>query len=400
MQNWKSKILLFMSSQAVTLFGSSLVQFAIVWYITLKTSSGIWVSALTICSFVPQFIISFFAGVWADRYSKKLLIIFSDAIIAISTLVLVLLLPHISNDNTVFIALLIASVIRSLGAGIQTPAVSSVIPLFVPEEHLMKFNGINATVQSVVQFAAPAAAGAILSFSTLPSTLLIDIATATVGIGILSALAIPKQTVINTDSSESVFQEMIKGMKYAFSNSYLRKLLIFFGIFIFLSVPAGFLATLFVSREYNSSYAYMSIVEIVGFAGMAASGLLIGIWGGFKKQIFTLITGIIAFGILGIGMGIIDNFIVYLILMVIYGVALTMVQTSIMTIIQQKSDVSMIGRVFGFQNAMFSGCLPIGMAVFGPLADIMPLRLLMIITGIFMLLMAGLIRIDKVMLID
>ncbi len=168
MQNWKSKILLFMSSQAVTLFGSSLVQFAIVWYITLKTSSGIWVSALTICSFVPQFIISFFAGVWADRYSKKLLIIFSDAIIAISTLVLVLLLPHISNDNTVFIALLIASVIRSLGAGIQTPAVSSVIPLFVPEEHLMKFNGINATVQSVVQFAAPAAAGAILSFSTLP----------------------------------------------------------------------------------------------------------------------------------------------------------------------------------------------------------------------------------------
>ncbi|MFA5341246.1 MAG: MFS transporter [Clostridia bacterium] len=400
MQEWKRKTILFLSSQVVTLFGSSLVQFAIVWYITLKTSSGAWVSALTICSFVPQFIISFFSGVWADRYSKKMLIILADFAIAVSTLVLILLIPHIGNDNAVFIALLAASVIRSLGAGIQTPAVSSMIPSLVPEEYLMKFNGINATVQSVVQFAAPAAAGAILSFSTLPFTLMIDVATAIVGIGILSALTIPKQSRANIDNSESVFKEMIKGMKYAFSDSYLGKLLIIFGIFIFLAVPAGFLAALFVSREYNDSYVYLSIVEIVGFAGMAAGGILIGIWGGFKKNIMTLIVGIIAFGVLGIGMGLINSFIVYLVLMVIYGIALTMVQTSIMTIIQQKSEESMQGKVFGFQNAMYSGCLPIGMVVFGPLADVMPLRLLMIITGILMIIMAVVIRLDKSMVKD
>ncbi len=400
MQEWKRKTILFLSSQAVTLFGSSLVQFAIVWYITLKTSSGAWVSALTICSFVPQFIISFFSGVWADRYSKKMLIILADFAIAVSTLVLILLIPHIGNDNAVFIALLAASVIRSLGAGIQTPAVSSMIPSLVPEEYLMKFNGINATVQSVVQFAAPAAAGAILSFSTLPFTLMIDVATAIVGIGILSALTIPKQSRANIDNSESVFKEMIKGMKYAFSDSYLGKLLIIFGIFIFLAVPAGFLAALFVSREYNDSYVYLSIVEIVGFAGMAAGGVLIGIWGGFKKNNMTLIVGIIAFGVLGIGMGLINSFIVYLVLMVIYGIALTMVQTSIMTIIQQKSEESMQGKVFGFQNAMYSGCLPIGMVVFGPLADVMPLRLLMIITGILMIIMAVVIRLDKSMVKD
>jgi DHA3 family macrolide efflux protein-like MFS transporter len=329
-----------------------------------------------------------------------MLIILADFAIAVSTLVLILLIPHIGNDNAVFIALLAASVIRSLGAGIQTPAVSSMIPSLVPEEYLMKFNGINATVQSVVQFAAPAAAGAILSFSTLPFTLMIDVATAIVGIGILSALTIPKQSRANIDNSESVFKEMIKGMKYAFSDSYLGKLLIIFGIFIFLAVPAGFLAVLFVSREYNDSYVYLSIVEIVGFAGMAAGGVLIGIWGGFKKNIMTLIVGIIAFGVLGIGMGLINSFIVYLVLMVIYGIALTMVQTSIMTIIQQKSEESMQGKVFGFQNAMYSGCLPIGMVVFGPLADVMPLRLLMIITGILMIIMAVVIRLDKSMVKD
>ncbi|MFA7673629.1 MAG: MFS transporter [Clostridia bacterium] len=395
MQNWKKKTIFFLSSQAITLFGSMLVQFTMVWYLTLKTSSGVWVSALTICSFVPQFLISFVSGVWADRYSKKMLIIISDSVIAVATLALVLMIPHIANDEVVFMALLITSAIRSLGAGVQTPAVNSMIPLLVPKEHLMRFNGINATVQSVVQFTAPAAAAAILTFSTFSSTLMIDIATAVVGIGILSGLMIPRQEKSEELSSLSVFSEMKAGMKYAFSNAFLGKLLISYGIFIFLSVPAGFMAALFVSRTYGDSYVYLSIVEIVGFAGMAGGGVLVSIWGGFKKQIKTLLVGMLAFGILGIGMGAINSFIVYLILMVVYGIAITMVQTSCTTLIQEKADVDMQGKVFGFLSVMFSGCLPIGMAVFGPLADIMSLRLLMIITGGLILIMAVVLRSDK-----
>lgn len=80
--DWKKKTVLFLVSQSVTLFGSTLVQMAIVWYVTLKTSSGAWVSAFTVCSYLPQFLISFVGGVWADRYSRKKLIIFADAVIA------------------------------------------------------------------------------------------------------------------------------------------------------------------------------------------------------------------------------------------------------------------------------------------------------------------------------
>ena len=75
--NWKRKTVLFLISQCITLFGSMIVQMSIIWYVTLKTSSGGWVAAFTICSYLPQFLISFFAGVWADRYShKKLIILF------------------------------------------------------------------------------------------------------------------------------------------------------------------------------------------------------------------------------------------------------------------------------------------------------------------------------------
>ncbi|MPM03762.1 putative bacilysin exporter BacE [bioreactor metagenome] len=393
MQTWKKKTITFLISQGITLFGSSLVQFAIVWYVTLKTSSGAWVSALTICSFVPQFLISFFSGVWADRYPRKRLIILSDSVIAAVTLALALLMPFIGEDTKLYMALLAASVIRSLGAGVQTPAVGAMIPQLVPAEQLMRFNGINATLQSVVQFAAPAAAGAILTFGTLRSTLFIDIATAAIGIGILSCVAIPK--LERKAETPSVFSEMKQGMKYAFSNVFVGKLLISYGIFIFLAVPAGFLATLFVSRTYGDSYFYLTLVELIGFAGMAAGGVLIGAWGGFPNRVKTLLVGLAAFGALGVTMGAIRSFPVYLALMVIYGIALTMVQTAVTTLIQEKSEANMQGRVFGFLSAMYSGCLPIGMAVFGPLADAVSMRLLMIATGGMLLMLAGIMRLDK-----
>ena len=68
---WQKRILLFLTSQCITLFGSTLVQMALVWYATMQTSSGVWVAAFTVCSYLPQFLISFIGGVWADRYHRK-----------------------------------------------------------------------------------------------------------------------------------------------------------------------------------------------------------------------------------------------------------------------------------------------------------------------------------------
>ena len=386
MSDQKKRAALFLTSQGITLFGSSVVQFAIVWFVTLKTSSGVWVSLLTVAAYVPQFIISFFSGVWADRYPRKTLIILSDAVIAAATLVLALLMPRIGEGTELLTALVVISAIRSLGAGVQTPAVNSAIPLLVPEEALMRFNGVNSTIQSLVQFAAPAAAGAVLSVGTLREALFIDIATAAVGIGLLSALAIP---FVKTDAAPDMLSEMRAGFGYAVKESFIGRLLLIFGLFIFLCVPAGFLATLFVSRYYGDTYWYLTLVEVIGFIGMTAGGVLIGAWGGFKNRVTTLIVGMVAFGALGIGMGVTDSFAVYLALMAVYGVALTMVQTASTTLLQENTAPEMQGRMFGLFGAMYSGFLPLGMVVFGPLADVMSMRLLMIISGVLLLAMAA-----------
>ena len=97
---WQKRILLFLTSQCITLFGSTLVQMALVWYATMQTSSGAWVAAFTVCSYLPQFLISFIGGVWADRYHRKKLIIGADMLIVFATLFMVLAIPHISLQPT------------------------------------------------------------------------------------------------------------------------------------------------------------------------------------------------------------------------------------------------------------------------------------------------------------
>ena len=382
--HWKRKTILFLISQCMTLFGSMIVQMSIIWYVTLKTSSGGWVAAFTICSYLPQFLISFFAGVWADRYSRKKLIILADGVITVATLVMFLVMPMISLDSILLSALLAVSIIRSVGAGIQTPAVNAVIPQLVPEEYLMKYNGLNATVQSVVQFAAPAVAGAVLSIGTFRATLFIDILTALVGIGLLSCVLLPKQEASN--ENVSVFSEIKAGIRYSFSDKLIGKILIVYGLYILLCVPAGFMAALLVSRVYGDVYWYLTAVELVGFAGMALGGVLMGVWGGFKSRIKTFALGLFVLSLMTIGMGVSQYFILYLVLMFVYSIALTMIQTATTTIIQEKADSSMQGRVFGLMGAMYSGFLPVGMAIFGPLADVMPLQWIIVGSGIALVL--------------
>ena len=102
--------------------------------------------------------------------------------------------PHIPSGPALLGGLLVMSLLRSLGAGIQAPAVNAAIPQLDPEDQLMRYNGLNAAMQSLVNFAAPAAAGAVFAVSDLRTTLMmIDVVTAVMGTGLLSCLALPGQ---------------------------------------------------------------------------------------------------------------------------------------------------------------------------------------------------------------
>ena len=387
-ENWKFGAALFLISQSITLFGSTLVQMAVVWYATIATGSGVWVAAFSVCSYLPQFAVSFPGGVWADRFPRRRLIAGADLAIAAVTLLMILLMPMLPEGSTLLIALLAMSVIRSVGAGVQTPAVNAAVPLLVPADRRMRFNGINAAVQSAVQFAAPAAAGAVLATGSLRSTLWLDVITAVLGVALLLCVPLPPPS--EKPDADSLWPALKDGVSYVLHDGAVGRLLAVYGLFVFFCVPGGFLAGLHVSRTFGDSYACLTATELAGFAGMTGGGLLMGVWGGFAEKERTLRAGLAAFGILSVLLGCAARFDRYLFLMALYGIALTSVQTAVSTLLQERSAPAMQGRVFGLMGAAYAGCMPLGMAVFGPLADRLPLRWMMVASGAALLLTAWL----------
>lgn len=392
---WKRKAFAFLISQGITLFGSSIVQMAIIWYVTLETSSGIWVTALTLCSFLPQMFISPFSGVWADRYSRKGLIMIADTVIASATLVIALLLMSGAIGEHMLPAVILVSVIRSLFAGVQTPAVNAVIPQLVPQEQLMRFNGIHGSIMSVVQFAAPAAAGGIMAFGSLEQILFIDVFTALIGVSVLFAIRIPKHAMAESAGRPSFSAEIKAGIRYCFTNKFVGRVLLTYGAFIFLCVPSGFLITLMIERTFGANVWYLSVNEMAGCAGMALGGLLLGTWGGFKNRNKTYVLGMLAYAVFSILLGFSTHFILFAALMFCVSFFIPVVQTASVTMLQEKAEPEMQGRVFSLLNMMFTGFMPLGMAVFGPLADIIPIGFMMIGTGVLIALMGLFIRCSK-----
>src|SRR5690606_29224403 len=177
--NWKRNIFLFLTSQTISLFGSSLVQYAIMWYITLTTQSGMMMTIAILCGFVPTFLLSPFAGVWADRYNRKMLIMLSDSMIAVATLILAIL--FLSGFESIWM-LFAMYFIRAIGTGIQTPAVGAILPQIVPENQLTKVNGLNGSIQALVMLLSPMASAALLSITTLETLFIIDVITAAIAV--------------------------------------------------------------------------------------------------------------------------------------------------------------------------------------------------------------------------
>ena len=383
---WKKKAVAFITSQAVSLFGSSIVQMAIVWYVTMQTSSGIWLTILTLSSFLPQMIISPFAGVWADRYNKKKIIILADVLIAVSTLILAIFLQINNLAKTSLIAIVVVSIIRSIGTGIQTPTVNSMIPLLVPEDKLMKFNGVNSSIQSVIQFASPLVAGGILVLGSISNILFIDVITAVIGVSILSFIKIEQKSIQKIEKKASTINDIKEGIRFSISDKLIGKLLLIYGIFIFLSVPSSFMSSLIITRNFGQDYMYLSICETIGFVGMFLGGLLLGAWGGFKNRNKTLTLGMILYSIFAIGLGLVTQYWMFVALIFFISFSIPIIQTTTMTMLQEKVPIEMQGRIFSLLNAIFSGLMPLGMILFGVLADIVSINYLIIPAGAILLL--------------
>ncbi|MDF1480020.1 MFS transporter [Leifsonia sp. H3M29-4] len=376
--HWKRDVVVFLSGQTVSLFGSMLVQYAIMWHLTLTTKSGVVLALAAVFGFLPQAIVSIFGGVWADRVNRKMLIIIADATIAASTLVLALLM--LSGVDALWLIFLTLA-IRSTGAGIQMPAVSALIPQITPTEHLMRVNGVLGSIQSAMALIAPAVAGILYASLSIVSIFFVDVVTAVIGIGLIATLAIP--TIVRAEKT-GYFTDLVEGVRYVAHHAFVRWLLVLFGIVFLLAVAPSYLTPLMVARSFGDEVWKLTVLELSFSVGMVIGGVVIAVWGGTKNRVAMIVIASALFGVLSIAMGFTTNLIVFFVLMGVVGLAVPFFSTPSMTLLQETVEPERQGRVFGFLGIVMAVAMPIGMVAFGPLADVVSVESLLVIAGVIM----------------
>ena len=376
--HWRRDIAVFLTGQTVSLFGSMLVQYAVVWYLTLETKSGVVLALAAVFGFLPQAIVSIFGGVWADRVNRKLLIIGADSAIAASTLVLALLMLSGVQDLWIIFA---ALAVRSIGAGIQMPAVSALIPQITPAKHLIRVNGAFGSIQSAMALLAPAVAGLIYATSPLFAIFFIDVITAVIGVSLVATIAVPTIRAASADRP-SYFADLVEGVRYIAHHPFVRWLLVLFGVIFLLTVAPSYLTPLMVARTFGEEVWKLTVTELSFSVGMMLGGIGIAIWGAKLNRVLLIVGSSVLFGVLNIALGLSTDLWVFFAFMFAVGLAVPFFSTPAMTLLQETVEPERQGRVFGFVGIVMAVAMPLGMVVFGPLADVFSVESLLIVAGL------------------
>ncbi|HOE09507.1 MAG TPA: MFS transporter [Treponemataceae bacterium] len=426
-QNWKKNAVFFLGGQTLSLFGSSLVQYAMMWRLTLDTQSGFVMTGYIIAGFLPAFVLSPFAGVWADRYDRKKIIAIADAFIAVVSIITAVLLSF--NFSEVFL-FFTAAALRSLGNAVHQPAVGAFLPRIVPKEQLTRVNGINGTLQSALMLVSPIAAGSLLAVLPMNYIFLIDALTALLAISVL-IFCVHEQKKEDTSVQEDDTQpdtassappasggflsDFKGGLSYIKNHRYLLSFFAYNAVLLILVSPAAFLTPLQTARSYGSEVWRLTSIEIVFSVGMMIGGGVIAAWGGFKNRMKTILSAntVMAFCTFALGLSPflsrildLDNsvlfgitnllpFIIYLFFMGIFGIALPLMNTPATVMLQEHIEDAYLGRVFSIYGMLAQSLMPLSMLIFGPLADAVSIELILVITGAVMLTAAVITPLNK-----
>ncbi|MGD9940175.1 MAG: MFS transporter [Clostridia bacterium] len=386
--SWKRDLALFMGSQTISLLGSSLVQYAMLWHLTLQTKSGAMMTLYIICGFVPTFILSPFAGVWADRYDRKRLIILSDAMIALITLGLAV--AFMAGYEAVWL-LLAGAALRAVGSAVQGPAVGAILPQIVPEDKLIRANGLNGTIQSAIMLVSPLLSGALLTLASLQLIFFIDVITAGLAISVLLVLRVATHAKAAAKQEAGYFTDMMEGFRYIRDHRYLVSYFAYVGFFLFLISPAAFLTPLQVARSFGEDVWRLSAIEMVFSLGMMAGGILISSWGGFRNRMHTMIGSNLVMAFCAIALALVPTFWLYLLVMAVFGVSMPLYNTPSAVIIQEHVEPDFLGRVFSVLTMLFTSIMPLAMLLFGPVADTIPIEWLLLGIGGIMVVLGSLV---------
>ena len=387
--NWVARFFTIWTGQAFSLFGSQLVQFALVWWLAQKSGSATILAVATLVGMLPQILLGPFAGALVDRWNRRLIMIVADASIAGFTLLLAWLF---ATGRVQIWHVYAIMAIRALGTAFHFPAMSASTPLMVPEEHLTRLSGMNQTLQGLMALVAPPVGALLISVMPTQGVLFVDIGTALLAILPLLFLSIPQPERKVTSSHEgkpSLLQDVREGIAYVRGWPGLVAILLMAVVLNFLLTPTGSLMPLLITKHFGKGALEFGLTDSAWGLGVIAGGIVLGVWGGFKRRIITALVGItgIGAGVMMIAFAPSNGFLLALAAMVIIGVMNSMANGPLGALMQSIVRKDMQGRVMSLTNSAATAMTPIGLLIAGPVSDLIGIRTWYWIAGLISLLM-------------
>jgi MFS transporter, DHA3 family, macrolide efflux protein len=388
---WARRFFVVWTGQAFSLFGSALVQFTLIWYLTKSTGSATVLATATLLGLLPNIFFSPIAGIWIDRWNRRMVMILSDSLIALATLILIVLF---ATGWVQYWHIYVILLIRAVGGAFHYPSLQSSTSLMVPKDQLPRIAGMNHTLAGINNIVAPPLGALLLGLLPMQNVLLIDIGTASLAVGILLFTSIP-QPIRQLDESGVVrkttfWQDLKEGFAYIAHWPGLKALILMAVSINFLLAPMNSFMPLMVTRIFNGGAMHLGWSDSLFGAGVIIGGIVLTAWGGFKKRIVTTLVGIMGIGVAVIIAGSTPSTLYPMFLAGFFILGLTEVITNgpLIAILQSNVDPAKQGRVMTLLTSGASAMSPLSLLVAAPIADRLGIRVWYIGGGILCIGMA------------
>lgn len=381
---WKKDFFTIWTGQAVSLITSAILQMAIIFYLTEKTQSAMVLSIASIVGFLPYAVFGPAIGVLVDRHDRKMIMIYADLIIASAGAALAITAWYMELPIWMVMGVLF---IRSIGAAFHSPALSAVTPLLVPQEQLTKCAGYSQSLQSISYIVSPAAAALLYSVWELNMIIAIDVIGAVIACATVAFVRIPKLNIEQQSLKQNFIEEMREGLRVLKENKGLFALLLVGTLYMFVYMPINALYPLISMEYFAGTPVHISITEIAYASGMLAGGLLLGLFGSFKKRIALITASIFLMGLSLTISGLLPSnaFMIFVVCCAFMGLSVPFYSGVQTALFQEKIKPEYLGRVFSLTGSIISLAMPIGLIFSGFFADKVGINHWFLMSGILII---------------
>jgi DHA3 family macrolide efflux protein-like MFS transporter len=379
--------LVLIGGQAASLLGSQAVQFALIWWLTLETGSAAVLATATFLGLAPQIVLGPFIGALVDRWNRKRILWMADSAVAAASAFLALSFWTGPVSSGLVLAVLF---IRALGGAFHAPAMLASTTLMVPERHLTRIQGLQQAIQGGAMIIT-APVGALL-IATLPmaAVMLVDVATALFALVPLVFIAVPQPVrdanPNETTSARSVLRDVGSGVRYLRARKGHTPLIVMAVLVNLFLVPAFALLPLLVV-EQGGGAARLAGLESAFGVGTIMGGVLLGVWGGFQRRMYTAFVGLLVAGVGTMVLGAASSTGAALAGIVILGVTMPCINGPIQAVLQATVAPEFQGRVFTLYASACTAMAPLGLAIAAPVAEMAGIRALFAAGGLACLAM-------------